>query len=273
MANGKGIDVIEGEVLEGGRVGSELMVREEPAGLLPLGSLMVHDPEDVINVASRVAGVLADVIREKGLARRFRANAREYVYVEGWELLAAMMGLTIQEVSTEYQPDGKTIKATMEVVRNRDGAVIGRASAILGGDEWADRPQYARFSMAQTRATGKALRLNLSWIMNLAGYEATPAEEMTAVDPRSSTKAAKGPESVLNSMADHVMATLGESKEDAVAFVKSVLKEHGIKKQEILDRQEEAMSFLREAITAYKAPEESENGSAAENPQGPGADR
>ena len=33
-------------------------------------------------------------------------------------------------------------------------------------------------SMAQTRALGKAYRMALGWIMKMAGYEATPAEEM-----------------------------------------------------------------------------------------------
>jgi hypothetical protein len=33
--------------------------------------------------------------------------------------------------------------------------------------------------MAQTRAAGKVLRLLLGWVMTLAGYEPTPAEEMT----------------------------------------------------------------------------------------------
>ena len=33
-------------------------------------------------------------------------------------------------------------------------------------------------SMAQTRAVSKAFRLALSWVMTLAGYEPTPAEEM-----------------------------------------------------------------------------------------------
>ena len=36
--------------------------------------------------------------------------------------------------------------------------------------------------MAITRATGKAFRLNYSWIMALAGYEPTPAEEMPTLD-------------------------------------------------------------------------------------------
>ncbi len=33
--------------------------------------------------------------------------------------------------------------------------------------------------MAQTRATSKAMRIPLSWVMVLAGYSPTPAEEMT----------------------------------------------------------------------------------------------
>lgn len=71
-----------------------------------------------------------------------------------------------------------------------DGACISRASAECGSDDekdrygkaiWANRPKYARRSMAQTRATGKACRLAFSWIMSLAGYEVTPAEEMTPI--------------------------------------------------------------------------------------------
>ena len=74
----------------------------------------------------------------------------------------------------------------MELVRISDGMVIGKASALVGMDEkdrngqltWGNRNEYARKSMAITRATGKAYRLGFSWIMTLAGYEATPAEEI-----------------------------------------------------------------------------------------------
>jgi len=76
-----------------------------------------------------------------------------------------------------------TYEATVSLIRVNDGAVIGRGSAICGMDEdtWATRPNYARRSMAITRATGKAYRLGFSWIMTLAGYEPTPAEEMDGV--------------------------------------------------------------------------------------------
>ena len=68
-----------------------------------------------------------------------------------------------------------------------DGACISRASAECGAPDeldrygkpvWSSRPRYARRSMAQTRATGKACRLAFSWVMSLAGYEPTPFEEM-----------------------------------------------------------------------------------------------
>jgi hypothetical protein len=73
-----------------------------------------------------------------------------------------------------------------------DGACISRASAECGAEDekdkhgkplWANRPRYARRSMAQTRATAKACRLAFSWIMALAGYQPTPAEEMPENEP------------------------------------------------------------------------------------------
>ena len=78
--------------------------------------------------------------------------------------------------------DDGSYEAVVELIRVTDGAIIGRASALCGMDEtWGTRQEFARRSMAITRATGKAYRLGFSWIMTLTGYEATPAEEMTEV--------------------------------------------------------------------------------------------
>ena len=41
--------------------------------------------------------------------------------------------------------------------------------------------EYAVASMAQTRAVGKAFRLKIGWLLKIAGYETTPAEEMDTV--------------------------------------------------------------------------------------------
>ena len=62
------------------------------------------------------------------------------------------------------------------------GAVVGAADAqcLRSENNWKTRDDYALRSMAQTRAAAKALRMPLGFIMALAGYEATPAEEMPA---------------------------------------------------------------------------------------------
>ena len=50
---------------------------------------------------------------------------------------------------------------------------------------WRDKPDYALRSMSQTRATSKALRLPLGFVVALAGYEVTPAEEAEVARLRS----------------------------------------------------------------------------------------
>jgi hypothetical protein len=44
---------------------------------------------------------------------------------------------------------------------------------------------FAIASMAQTRALGKAYRMGLSWIMKMAGFEGTFAEDMPKFKPQS----------------------------------------------------------------------------------------
>jgi len=60
-----------------------------------------------------------------------------------------------------------------EVLKRRDGSTYFKWKDARGKPE-----EFAIKSMAQTRALGKALRLPLGWIVSLAGYKATPAEEM-----------------------------------------------------------------------------------------------
>ena len=162
------------------------------AALLPvaqiaisLGTLQAASARALVDGARDMAQALADVIERQRLA--VGIQGRKYVKVEGWTTLAVMLGVVAREVST-VEVDG-IYTATVELVRMHDGACISRASAECGSDDerdrygkpvWANRPRYARRSMAQTRATGKACRLAFSWIMALAGYEPTPAEEMPA---------------------------------------------------------------------------------------------
>ena len=162
-----------------------LIVRDES---VQLGTLQLSSPADVIHQASTIAAELAKIIKDRSLSRKI--SNKEYVYVEGWSTMGAMMGLVAREAPDSppkltVADDGyEEYEATAEIVRMSDGAIVGRASAIVGTDEqnWQNRPRNARRSMALTRATGKAFRLGFSWIMQLAGYAATPAEEMDAMD-------------------------------------------------------------------------------------------
>lgn len=158
---------------------TEVMVIE--AEYVQLGAVKVSSPADVVRRAADIASELANVIKKQNLS--VSISGRDFVRVEGWSTLGAMLGILPREVpeSVIRHEDG-TYEATVELIRTTDGAVIGRGSAICGMDElWGKRKEFARRSMAITRATGKAYRLGFSWIMTLAGYEPTPAEEMTEV--------------------------------------------------------------------------------------------
>ena len=145
-----------------------------------LGSLAVARPSDMIVRASEVATALAQVVKDRKLSRAI--SGREYVYVEGWATMGAMIGILPREVGV-IEHDNGDFEATVELIRVNDGAVVGQGSAIVGYDEptWKARPRYAKRSMSITRATGKAYRLGFSWIMALAGYAPTPAEEMDGI--------------------------------------------------------------------------------------------
>jgi len=178
----------------------EIIDNAQGRALVQLGSLAVaRGPVAMLETASEIATVLADMIRKQGLASQI--SGKYYVRVEGWTTLGALLGVTPREVEVVElgNVDGsgahyETSKATVELVRVSDGAIIGRASALCGTDEsrWRSADRYARFSMALTRATSKAFRLSFSWIMALAGYEVTPYEEMLGVEDKRSATGANG---------------------------------------------------------------------------------
>jgi hypothetical protein len=184
-------DVIEDGVYE--EVGQEL-ARVEAAPPTLFGTT---DPAAVIVKATEAARPLAEVVRKQGLASTIQG--REHVRVEGWTLLGAMLGVFPVTVwSKPLIKDGKPHgwEARVEA-RTRDGSIVGAAEAQCTRDEnqWSFTPtgrngqpqtardDYALRSMAQTRATSKALRQPLGFVMQLAGFQPTPAEEMPADEP------------------------------------------------------------------------------------------
>jgi len=162
------------------------------AEVIPAPTLFgAPDPEQVIERASAHATALAKVIEQRDLFKQI--GPKRYVFVEGWTLLGSMVGVFPVEVSTTPEPVNwralglerpEGFIAVVEA-RTRDGGVVGRANSRCMRSEkrWADADEYAIASMAQTRATSKALRMPLGFIVVLAGFTATPAEELDGQQP------------------------------------------------------------------------------------------
>lgn len=154
-----------------------------------LGSVPITNPGEMVAKATEYANVLADIIIKQDLFKVIQN--RRYVLCEGWTTLGAMLGVVPVEESCEALPDGHGYVAKVTLIRTSDGSTVGGASAECTKDEptWKSRSSYALRSMSITRATGKAFRLSFSWIMKLAGFEPTPAEEMN--EDRGSREAAQ----------------------------------------------------------------------------------
>lgn len=159
-----------------------IAIRDEQPMVKPpeasLGSLLFTNPDELVSGASRVATTLARIIEEKKLYRMI--GGKKYVFCDGWCTLGALIGIVPVEDWSRRLANEEGYESRVKLVRTRDGMEIGGASAECTYDEqnWEKRDSFALKSMSLTRATGKAFRLGFSWVMVLAGYAPTPAEEM-----------------------------------------------------------------------------------------------
>lgn len=156
-----------------------LAIREE---VRPPSFLDVLRPKDRIAMATEIADAIKDVIVQRGWLKHIGES--DHVYVEGWQFVASLAGASCKVVSSEPLPDGKGWQAHAVVVRIDNGVEIGAGSGMCSRAEskWRNRDDYALRSMAETRSMSRALRGVFSFIVELAGYRATPAEEMPDVD-------------------------------------------------------------------------------------------
>ena len=171
------------------------MSEHEEALVLVAGShdhqVIGMEPEQMVINATKMANVLKDVIVKQNLFIELKGN--QHVKVEAWSTLGTMLNILAKERSVVRHEDG-SYEAFVDLVNYNTGLVVGGGSGFVGMDEknWKDKPEYARRSMAITRATSKAYKTCFSWIIALAGYNPTPAEEMDfATTDRTTSKRAK----------------------------------------------------------------------------------
>ena len=141
------------------------------------------DPMEIMQRTAEVAGALKEFVKSQGLTSVI--SGRDYLLVEAWQMLGMMLGVTPGKVCTQEVENGW--ESVVEL-HDRTGRVVGAGEAECLATEktWKSREDYARKSMAQTRAVGKAFRNTFGFIAKAAGYEATPAEEMPSQDQQGS---------------------------------------------------------------------------------------
>jgi hypothetical protein len=104
----------------------------------------------------------------------------EHVEVEGWLTCGMLAGGATAPIRWTKPLEGPVegYRAFCEVVAN--GVVLGSATGRCDRSEskWKNRDAFQLESMAQTRAQSKALGSVFRWIMTLAGFSPTPAEEV-----------------------------------------------------------------------------------------------
>ena len=147
-------------------------------------------PSQTIEAHVAVANELRKIISKQKLSLNVRG--KEHVLVTGWQTLGLLCSITAVVTDTQVIDGG--FMATCEARRTTDGMVVGRAQAICTNDEkqgpWKTADRYALLSMAQTRATSKALKQAVGPLMQLAGYEPLGAEEAIGVPDQVATPTA-----------------------------------------------------------------------------------
>ena len=119
----------------------------------------------------------------------------EHLRVEGWQTIGKGYGYTcrtsVEELIKDKEGKIAGVKASAFIL-DASGAIVGGADSFCFSDEEKYDKDTGEISyphgkqtvaqwagMAQTRAESRAFKEVLSWVVILAGYNPTPAEEMT----------------------------------------------------------------------------------------------
>lgn len=134
-------------------------------------------PSEILAEARMVAEALKPALITGGMLQQIGES--EHVKIEGWQTLGSMLKVFPHVIWTRQLQafDGWESRAE---IRTLDGNVLsaGQAMCERGEDNWKHSPEYAIYSMSQTRAMSKAFAGPLRFIITLAGYSGVPAEEM-----------------------------------------------------------------------------------------------
>jgi hypothetical protein len=218
------------------------------------------DPQAQLDYAQKAAKALMQRVQSK--PKQVIIGGKTYLEFGDWQTLARFFGATVGvEWTKPIERNGKLEGYEARAIVYQHGETISAAEASCMKVErnWAGRDEFAVKSMAQTRASAKALRNAFGWVAELAGYSSTPAEEMDGVKdsfdgPRPATDKQK---KYLTEIALRAMRAIGNwEHDDAFNWATSVLGKtiNDLKMDEV----DKAINDLKEAgkemIDEYKKP-------------------
>lgn len=170
------------------------------------GLVVLGNPRQMLKQAQEVADLLMQVVEKQNLFMKIGKST--HIYVTAWQFLAHFYGISAKVTAVKPYIDELTgaggFEATADAILISTGMVISTGSALCLTNEtnWSTRPKYEwknvpgvgntkiqvgeehvpsfqLYSMASTRAVGKVLSNVLRFVVMLAGFDPTPAEEMT----------------------------------------------------------------------------------------------
>ena len=149
-----------------------------PPYIAPKKELVLEgDPETQLAFAMKAANALMKAVSQKPNPVIIRGE--RYLEYGDWQTLARFFGATAAVEWTKPIPDpsGKgTFGYEARATVLHQGQVISSAEAMCTRDErnWKDRDEFMLRSMAQTRASAKALRNAYGWVAGLSRIKNTP---------------------------------------------------------------------------------------------------
>ena len=220
------IEVIEGEAVE---IPQDRAVVVAQPGQALVAADGPDGPEQMLSKATAIATTLAKMVEQQKLYTVIQG--RKFPHVEAWMTIGRMDNVVARESRPPVRNEDGSYEAFVELVRLSDGMIVGGGSAMCGAPDdppWGGsparngrpaqpaRPEHQRRSMAVTRATSRAFRQDYAWVMALAGYEVTPADEMPVEDKRDRfADSAYGHETPATTHADGLQGTAEMGKGDA----------------------------------------------------------
>jgi hypothetical protein len=182
------------------------IVEEHSAQIVPMPapqtqgalSLFGDTPAEALERVNELAGALGKEIESNGWIATLTFGGREsrHVTIEGWQFAGALVGVFGVVVKTErIKIDGVSGWEAHAEARTIGGQIVGAGDGMCMKNEsrWGSVDEYARRSMAQTRALARALSGPLRFAVQKAGFDGTPYEDAEgAARSRSGPRTANG---------------------------------------------------------------------------------